>query len=201
MERDDVSAERAARSGVSRVPPDRSRLARDWWRDSQFPPLGIREGAWRDLENLSFVAGDGVDRAAGCLRRTRPGHYWGDIAFDFWVQGIRALFWTVSRLVDDGSRLRRVRCGRRCIVDAPSARRRAGCRLVWLFYGRSGFRYRIDPAHADPAQPRPGRTAKNVVEHRGLYLYRLDVRASRFSGECGECLRISLLCHLRDRIE
>ena len=201
MGRDDFAADRAARPGVSRVPPDRSRFARAWWRDSQFPSLGIKEGAGLDLEDLSIVAGDGVDRAAGCFCGTRPGHCWGDIAFDFWVQGIRALFWIVSRLVDDGRRLRGHRCGRRCILGTASARRRARSRLVWIFYGRAGLRYRIDFAHSDPAQPRPGRTAKDVVEHRWLYLHRLDVRTSGFSGERDECLRISLLRHLRDRIE
>src|SRR2546429_4377192 len=130
-----------------------------------------------------------------------PGHCWGDIAFDFWVQGIRALFWIVSRLVDDWRRLRRHRCSRDCILDTASARRRARCRLVWVFYGRAGFRYRVDPAHSDPAQPRQGRTAKNVAEHRWLYLHRLDVRTSRFSSERDECVRISLLRHLRDGIE
>src|SRR5437867_7759062 len=201
MVRDDFSADSAARPGISRVPPDRSCFARVWWRDSRFPRLGIREGAGLDLENLSVVAGDGVDRAAGCFRGTRSSHYWSDVAFDFWVQGIRALFWIVSRLVDDGRRLRGHRCGRRCILATASARRRARCRLVWFFYGRSGFRYRIDLAHSDLAQQRPGRTTKNVVEHRGLYLHRLDVRTSRFFGEHDECLRISLLCDLRDRIE
>src|SRR4029077_10093044 len=173
MERHDFSADRAARSGVSRVPPDRSCFARAWWRDSRFPRLGIREGAGLDLEDLSLVACDGVDRAAGCFRRTRASHCWGDIAFDFWVQGIRALFWIVSRLVDDGRRLRRHRCGRRCILGTAFARRRATSRLVWIFYGRASLRYRIDPAHSDRAQPRPGRTTKDVVEHRRLYLYRL----------------------------
>src|SRR6266496_289722 len=201
MVRDDVSADRAARPGISRLPLDRSCFARAWWRDSRFPPLGIEERAGLDLENLSFVACDGANRPAGCFRGTRPGHCWSDIAFDFWVQGIRALFRAVSRLVDDGRRLRRDRCGRRCMLDAPSARRRARRRLVWLFYGRAGFRYRIDPAHSDPAQPRPWRTAKDVVEHLGLYLHQLDVRTSGFSGERDECLRISLLRHLRDRIE
>src|SRR6266699_6595669 len=201
MERNDVSADRAARSSVSRVPPDRSCFARAWWRDSRFPPLGIKERTGLDLENLSFVAGDGVDRSAGCFRRTRPSHCWGDIALDFWVQGIRALFWIISRLVDDGRRLRRNRCGRHCILDTASARRRARYRLVRLFYGGAGFRHRIDPAYSNPAQPRPWRTTKNVVEHRGLYLHRLDVRTSGFSGERDECLRISLLRHLRDGIE
>src|SRR6266513_1424613 len=201
MVRDDVSADRAARPGISRVPPDRSCFARAWWRDSRFPPLGIKERTGLDLENLSFVACDGVDRSAGCFRRTRPSHCWGDIAFDFWVQGIRALFWIISRLVDDGRRLRRNRCGRHCILGTASAGRRAGCRLVWFFYGRAGFRYRVDPSHSDPAQPRPGRTAKDVVEHRWLYLRRLDVRTSGFSGECDECLRISLLRYLRDGTE
>src|SRR6266481_1127644 len=201
MGRDDFAADCAARPGVSRVRPDRSRFARAWWRDSQFPSLGIKEGVGLDLEDLSIVDGDGVHRAAGCFCGTRPGHCWGDIAFDFWVQGIRALFWIVSRLVDDGRRLRRHRCGWNCILDTASARRRTGCRLVWLFYGRAGVRYRVDLAHSDPAQPRSGRTAKDVVEHRWLYLHRLDVRTSRFSSERDECVRISLLRHLRDRIE
>ena len=201
MVRDDVSADRAARPGISRVPLDRSCFARAWWRDSRFPPLGVKEGAGLDLENLSVVAGDGVDRAAGCFRGTRPGHCWDDIAFGFWVQGIRALFWIVSRLVDDWRRLRRHRCGRHCILGAASARRRARCRLVWLFHGRAGFRYRIDPAHSDPAQPRPRRTAKDGVEHRWLYLHWLDVRTFGFSGERHQRLRISLLRYLRDRIE
>src|SRR6266508_5160579 len=170
MGRDDFSADRAARPGISRVPPDRSRFARAWWRDSRFPPLGIKEGARLDLENLSFVAGDGGDRSIGGFRRTRPGHSWGDIALDFWVQGIRAFFWIVSRLVDDGRRLRRHHRGRHCILGAASARRRARCRLVWIFHGHAGFRYRIGPAHSDPAQPRARRTAKNVVEHYWLYL-------------------------------
>src|SRR5437867_3147373 len=198
---DDFAADRAARPGVSRVPPDRSRFACAWWRDSQFPSLGIEEGAGLGLENLWFVAGDGVDRAAGCFCGTSPGHCWGDIAFDFWVQRIRALFWIVPRLVDDGRRLRGHRRGWRCILAAVSARRRARSRLVWIFYGRAGFRYRLDFAHSDPAQPCPGRTAKDVVGHRWLYLHRLDVRTSRFSGERDECLRISLLRHFRDRIE
>src|SRR5713101_3100437 len=201
MVRDDFSADGAARPGISRVPPDRSCFARAWWRDSRFPLLGIREGARLDLENLSFVASDGVDRSIGGFRRTRPGHCWGDIAFDFWVQGIRPLFRIVSRLVDDWHRLRRHRCSRDCILGTGSARRRARCKLVWLFYGRAGFRYRVDPAHSDPAQPRPGRTAKDVVEHHWLYLHWLDVRTSGFSGERDECLRISLLRDLRDRIE
>src|SRR4029077_2731735 len=105
MERHDFSADRAARSGVSRVPPGRSCFARAWWRDSRFPRLGIREGAGLDLEDLSLLAPHGVDRIAGCLRRTRPSHCWVDITFDFGVQGIRALFWIGSRLVDDGRRL------------------------------------------------------------------------------------------------
>src|SRR5947208_7325636 len=120
MVRDYVSADCAARSSVSRVPPDRSFVARAWWRDSRFPQLGIREGSGFDLENLSFVAGDGVDRATGGFRGTRPCHCWSDITFDFWVQGIRALFWIVSRLVDDGRRLRRYRCGRDCILGTAS---------------------------------------------------------------------------------
>src|SRR6266481_4114042 len=106
MRRDDFAADRAARPGVSRVPPDRSSFARAWWRDSRFPSLGIKEGAGLGLENLSLVACDGADRTAGCFRRTRPGHCWGDIAFDFWVQGIRAHFWIVSRLVHDRRPLR-----------------------------------------------------------------------------------------------
>src|SRR5438876_629741 len=158
-------------------------FARAWWRDSRFSSLGIKDGAGLDLEDLSFVAGDGVDRSIGGFRRTRPGHCWGDIAFDSWVQGIRPLFRIVSRLVDDWRRLRRHRCSRDCILGTGSARRRARCRLVWLFHGRAGFRYRVDPAHSDPAQPRPGRTAKDVVEHHWLYLHRLDVRTSGLSGE------------------
>src|SRR6266540_3381598 len=201
MVRDDFSADRAARPGVSRVPRDRSCFARARWRDSWFPPLGIREETGPDLENLSFVACDGVDWAAGCFRGTRPGHCRSDIAFDFWVQGIRALFWIVSRLVDDGRRLRRHHRGRHCILGAASARRRARCRLVWIFYGRADFRYRIDPAHSYPAQPRPRRTAKDGVKHRWLYLHRLDVRTFGFSGERHQRLRISLLRYLRDRIE
>src|SRR5882724_7543526 len=110
MVRDDVAADRAARPCVSGVPPGRSSFARAWWRDSRFPPVGIKERTGLDLEDLSLVAHDGVDRVAGCFRRARPGHYRSHIAFDFWVQGIRTLFWIVSRLVDDGSRLRRHRC-------------------------------------------------------------------------------------------
>src|SRR6266487_2335286 len=201
MVRDDFSADRAARPGVSRVPRDRSCFARARWHDSRFPPLGIREGAGPDLENLSFVACDGVDWATGCFRGTGPGHCRSDIGFDFWVQGIRALFWIVPRLVDDGRRLRRHHRGRHYILGATPALRRAWYRLVWIFHGHAGFRYCINPAHSDPAQPRAGRTAKNVVEHYWLYLHRLDVRPSGFSGERDECLRISLLRHLRDRIE
>ena len=43
-----------------------------WWRDSRFPPLGIKETTRLDLEHLSIVAGPGADRAAGCFCRTRP---------------------------------------------------------------------------------------------------------------------------------
>src|SRR6266478_270413 len=201
MRRDDVAADRAARPSVSRVPPDRSAFARPWWRGSQFPPVGLKEGAGLDLEDVSLMACNGVDRTAGCFRGTRPGDYWGDIAFDFWLQGIRALFWIVSRLVDDGRRLRRHRCRRRCILDTPSARRRTESRLVWIFYGSAGIRYRTDLAHSDPAKPRSRRTAKDVVEHHWLYLHRLDVRTPRFSGERDQRLRISLLRYLRNRIE
>src|SRR6266481_9172728 len=201
MGRDDVAADRAVRPGVSRVPSDRSCFARPWWRGSRFPPMGIKEGIGLDLENLSFVASDGADRVADCFCGARPGHYWSHIAFDLWVQGIRALFWIVSRLVDDGRRLHRHRRGRHCILGTASARRRARSRVVWIFYGRADFHYRIDPAHSDPAQPRPGRTAKDVVEHRWLYLHRLDVRTPGFSGERHQRLRISLLRHLRYRIE
>src|SRR5260370_21856639 len=201
MGRDDVAADGAARLGVSRVPSDRSCFARPWWRGSRFPPMAIKEGIGLDLEDVSLVACDGVDRVAGCFCGARPGHYWSHIAFDFWVQGIRTLFWIVWRLVDDGRCLHGHRRGRHCILGTASARRRAGSRLVWIFYGRANFRYRIDPAHSDPAQPRPRRTAKDGVEHRWLYLYRLDVRTFGFSGEYDECLRISLLRHLRDRIE
>src|SRR6266496_3773371 len=201
MGRDDVAADRAARPRVSRVPPDRSCFAQCWWRGFGFPPMGIKEGIGLDLEDVSLVACDGVDRAAGCFCGARPGHYWSHNAFDFWVQGIRTLFWIVSRLVDDGRRLHWHRRGRHCILGTESTRRRARCRLVWIFYGRADFRYRIDPAHSDPAQPRPRRTAKDGVKHRWLYLHRLDVRTFGFSGERHQRLRISLLRYLRDRIE
>src|SRR5437016_2080535 len=180
MGRDDVAADRAARSSVSRVPSDCSCFARPWWRGSRFPPTGIKEGAGLDLEDISLVACDGVDRSAGCFCRARPGHYWSHIAFDCWVQGIRALFWIVSRPVDDDRRLRGHRCGRHCILGTESALRSARRRLVWIFYGRADFRYRIDPARSDPAQPRPRRTAKDAVEYHWLYLHRLTVRAPGF---------------------
>ena len=115
--RDDVAADRAARSGVSRVLlvivlvslalGGAFSVSFDW---------GLKKETGLDLEDLSIVAGDGVDRAAGCFCRTRPSHRWGHIAFDFWVQGIRARIWIVSRLVDDRRRLRRHRCGRSCIA-------------------------------------------------------------------------------------
>ena len=87
-------------------------FARPWWRGSQFPPMGLKEGAGLDLEHLSLLACNGVDRVARCFCGTRSGDCRSDIAFDFWLQGIRALFWIVSRLVDDRRRLRRHRCGR-----------------------------------------------------------------------------------------
>ncbi len=78
------------------------------------------------LANLSRLARDGAARTCRDFRGTRAVYPRRHAARDVWVQGIRARFRFVSRLVDDGRGLCRHRHGRHRFAHAASAR--AGAR-------------------------------------------------------------------------
>ena len=154
--------------------------------------MGLKEGAGLDLEHLSLLACNGVN--SGCslflrdaFRRSSERHCFRFLA----SRNSRALLDCIAT-VDDRRRLRRHHCGRYRVLGTASARRRV---RRTIFYGRA---CRIDLAHCNPSNRARGRTAKDVIEHHWLYLHRLDVWTSGFSGERHQRLWISLLYYFRD---